>query len=301
MPVPLLDDVIRRSIYEYPTLYRDVDWERSRIKVLGHMFLCIGTGLEWCREGWLYDECSRTGKPRASTLAELPPGFFERELWAHSKLTPEQEKSLPTVLGDTYHYIERRSGQPCLMFEAPTERDAQEILTQLGVGENEHAAFFREMRDNPDRVDPVSSELRELCDRMSRPFAMRARACEGYTPYPISEYSPVREILEGRTNSLAVENFELTPDPGWLQGAVTICEYAQAYYLDEERCREHHSHWEQTLPQYKQDLRDAKKGKKLWWRLKGGETVTQFAKRHWEKHKREQLRFLKRFLKKFGT
>ena len=39
-------DHISRSIQEYPTLYKDIDYEKSKLKVLNHIFFTNGNGLE---------------------------------------------------------------------------------------------------------------------------------------------------------------------------------------------------------------------------------------------------------------
>ena len=48
-----LEDHIKQSIHTYPTLYKDVDYARSRIKVLGHMFLTLGNGIEFAETTYL--------------------------------------------------------------------------------------------------------------------------------------------------------------------------------------------------------------------------------------------------------
>ena len=39
-------DYISKSIQEYPLMYKDVDYEKSKLKVLNHIFFTIGNGLE---------------------------------------------------------------------------------------------------------------------------------------------------------------------------------------------------------------------------------------------------------------
>lgn len=41
-----ISDYISKTIQEYHTLYKDVDYEQSKLKVLNHIFFVIGNGLE---------------------------------------------------------------------------------------------------------------------------------------------------------------------------------------------------------------------------------------------------------------
>jgi len=51
----LLEHAVAQAIRRYPTLYRDTDAQKSRIKVLGHLFLTNGNGCAWF-DGYLSDE-----------------------------------------------------------------------------------------------------------------------------------------------------------------------------------------------------------------------------------------------------
>ena len=56
-----LSDQISKSIYEYPSLFKDVDMQKSRIKVLDQLFLVIGNGYEWT-DGYLAEMvCKKNG------------------------------------------------------------------------------------------------------------------------------------------------------------------------------------------------------------------------------------------------
>ena len=41
-----IEDYISKSIQEYPSLYKDVDYEKSKLHVLDHIFFTVGNGLE---------------------------------------------------------------------------------------------------------------------------------------------------------------------------------------------------------------------------------------------------------------
>lgn len=77
-----LDDTIRKCIFEYPSLYKDVSMQKSRIKVLDHLFLVIGNGFEW-HDGYLYatsNEDVRTGKIKMVKPKKYGKEKFDKKL-----------------------------------------------------------------------------------------------------------------------------------------------------------------------------------------------------------------------------
>lgn len=65
-------------------------------------------------------------------------------------------------------------------------------------------------------------------------------------PYPICKYSAIAEMINGKTNSLHIKNFELIKIlPDWVEGAREIVEYARAYYKD-YNLHKHHFHYKYT-------------------------------------------------------
>ena len=44
-----LNNVVNYCITDFPVLFKDVNYEKSRIKVLDHLFIVIGNGYEWAR------------------------------------------------------------------------------------------------------------------------------------------------------------------------------------------------------------------------------------------------------------
>lgn len=61
--------LIINSIFSYPTLYKDVDFEKSRDKVLNHLFFTNGNGFEWVNGGL---ECFEV----LNTICTLPENYF---------------------------------------------------------------------------------------------------------------------------------------------------------------------------------------------------------------------------------
>lgn len=57
-----LEDAVAKALFEYPSLYKDVSWEKSKIKIYDHLFLVIGNGFKW-HDGYLGEKFSE-GKPK---------------------------------------------------------------------------------------------------------------------------------------------------------------------------------------------------------------------------------------------
>lgn len=73
-----LDNYIAQSIRAYPDLYRDITYEKSRVKVLDHLFLVIGNGLVW-RQGQLIEE-NNPEKASYSSELSFEPNYFTKEI-----------------------------------------------------------------------------------------------------------------------------------------------------------------------------------------------------------------------------
>ncbi len=87
-------DFISKSIQEYPLLYKDTDYEKSKLKVLDHVFFTIGNGMELAqtenpqeggyvvtpkgkkdnKEGWIRLNDKPYGKEK---YKPIPDGYFE--------------------------------------------------------------------------------------------------------------------------------------------------------------------------------------------------------------------------------
>jgi hypothetical protein len=76
-----LEDAIAKSIYNYPSLFKDSNWEKSRIKVLDHLFLTIGNGYEWY-DGYLTE---RVGK-------KVGRGYKKPEKYGKQKFTQRPDE-----------------------------------------------------------------------------------------------------------------------------------------------------------------------------------------------------------------
>lgn len=92
-----LEHAINWSILNYPTLYRMKTHAESRLKVLNHFFLCIGTGMEWVKEGYLCDLTDR--HPEKKAIKQLPKDFYEMELFQFD-IDPRMLKEIRQELRD---------------------------------------------------------------------------------------------------------------------------------------------------------------------------------------------------------
>jgi hypothetical protein len=87
-----LEDNIAKSIKDYPSLFKDSNWEKSRIKVLDHLFLTIGNGFEWTLDGYLAESvCKKKGR-----------GFKKPEKYGKEKFSwrPDQSWFDSKIYGD---------------------------------------------------------------------------------------------------------------------------------------------------------------------------------------------------------
>jgi hypothetical protein len=83
-----IKDYISRSIQEYPSMYKDVDYEKSKLKVLNHIFFVIGNGLEFARTenpkegGYICDRSGKNNKPYGKEkYKKIPKDYFESVIY----------------------------------------------------------------------------------------------------------------------------------------------------------------------------------------------------------------------------
>ena len=66
------EQYIIHSILDYPDLYKDVDLQHSREKVLDHLFFTNGNGLEWQDGELKYQDTESSEEAR-----KIPKGYFD--------------------------------------------------------------------------------------------------------------------------------------------------------------------------------------------------------------------------------
>jgi len=79
---------IAQAIREYPSLYRDVTYEKSRLKVLDQLFFVIGNGYEWSPKGILVErKFSGEKRPKVSRSFKFDDDYWTKPLFETSYLT----------------------------------------------------------------------------------------------------------------------------------------------------------------------------------------------------------------------
>lgn len=75
-----LNQLVVDLILDYPLLYKDINYEYSRQKVLNHLFFVIGNGFTWAH-GVL---CPTTSEGQLSQLTNrtIPEDYFEKPIWS---------------------------------------------------------------------------------------------------------------------------------------------------------------------------------------------------------------------------
>jgi hypothetical protein len=204
-----IEDHVRWSIYNYPSLYRvRGNPSLSRLHVLEALFCTIGNGYEWDKSKRIL--ACRRDKGRKT----LPRDFFEKELYSfvidknrkgdlHSRLTGQ----------NIFHYFKKDRFEEEVIVEANKENAV--ILKREFNGDHERRG---------DYVHP------EECD-----FPL--------TLYPMCEYSAIVELINGKTNSLNVENYSLDdfpPPREWIDACGEVAIEGIAIYSDPDRSKHDH-------------------------------------------------------------
>ena len=114
-----LHHAIAKAIRQYPLLYRDTDYERSKIKVLDHLFLTIGNGYDWY-DGYLWEKKSHYDSATAEYVLCVPtpygsqrfsPLAFPDNYWA-KKLSPEEDKAAMEALATKLLHLTKNKKNP---------------------------------------------------------------------------------------------------------------------------------------------------------------------------------------------
>lgn len=267
-PAPSLEGHIRWVVHNYPSLYRGADYSSSRMPVLNHLFLVIGNGYEWdTKRGILVD--------RSGLLHQHVPlsqGFFDRNLYAIIYL--DDARWAKARKKPDYYYL-TETEDPNLIFEAQDDQSAM--------------YWFRRFE-------------RDRGYTSSHPYHAHIRGERG-TPYPISKYSALTEILQGHTTTPGERPVSFKADPSWVEGALEVARWALAYYHDRERYKDNQYYSDNVQRQMNIDLTLYAQGsapEPHWHKDIGQRTIAQYAKELWYHHLNEQLRILNRFVNKFA-
>lgn len=289
-----LKDYVDNSIWSYPTLYRANTYEESRLLVLAHVFLCYGTGLEWHPKGFLTDlEYSPEGQESYTILGpkKLPEDFFTAELWSID-FKKEDKEAIKAALKGHFHYFRGRGlhGDASVIFQSD-EQFANKLTLKYDARKDQD--YVKEMK-------------KFGCDYL-RPRdvkAFRQTPEVLYAPYPMSRYSPLVEMVKGRTDSCHTDNFDLKViQPDWIEGAIEIARYTLEFYNDPKKCVLDSYHpakcFRDFKQRYDQDPVKYREERKADGMLPE-HTIEQWSQICWENHRKEQIGYCEKFLKKFA-
>lgn len=236
-----LQAALDESIVKYPTLYRRGDRDHSELHVLSHYFISYGTGLEWHPHGLLADYNHRRGYAFPKRV-RMPDDFFEAELYALD-VDPRKSREIIAELGDRFYL--RKPGRTCfgktvglLVRLESKEQAIQDVIKySADPADAERAEWMADLLEKlPPEVGNIGVHVSiargdKLDDEPGMAFE------DVWFPDSISEYSPICEMLEGRTNSPHIENFDLDGiiRPDWVDGAVRIARMALKQLTDESK------------------------------------------------------------------
>lgn len=241
-----LEDYVRKSIWQYPSLYKDVDYEKSEMKVLDHVFFTCGNGLELAQtedptQGGFY--VSPTMKRVKGEWERLPDKAYGVEKF---RKLPKDYFKYPV------YYVSQGNGG----------RDASEsayiVKNELYGQDSVYIRIHQEIELN------ASLEKETTLESLFRgPRLVEAESRHPFRPYPISvDYSAFGDLKNGAF---------LQPD--WMDGLVRVSRAALEYYLDPERTKTEHSHPSFTVPSCIKDFEKAAS--------EGPESVMKLKKQLW--------------------
>ena len=147
MMVDTLELVIINAILNHPSLYKDIDYEHSRQKVLSHLFFTNGNGYEWVN-GALVCELD---KYKVGT--ELPESYFETPVMSTEANEPKYFKELRLAEGKEYEPYELCSKQAIQIYPicqyAKMMNIPDDIKDDWLEGAIEATIFARDYWDSP--------------------------------------------------------------------------------------------------------------------------------------------------------
>lgn len=255
-----LENVVDQLIYRHPSLYRSKDRATSRLNVCENLFLCIGTGFEWHPDGYLYQTICYDKE--CDECVKIPDNYYDSDLY--------------------YFYLKDEGAKE---FE---EGIRQKIGNRFNY-ENDRFLYFN-------FTDEEAEEFRETCD-----YKYFIHKIENhFSPYGICEFSALSEIMNGRTNSPNMDNFDFTPKEDWLQGCKEVAVRTWEYYHDEKQFSNNHYYPTKTINHIRYDLEDGDKyNRERLIKNMEGKTVEEFCQSIWDRHLAEQLDYLTKFFDKF--
>ena len=238
-----LKDFVAKNIWEYPSLFKDVDYEKSEIKVLCQVFFTCGNGME----------LAHTKDPKKGGYYVSPNNYMRNGEWVRKFDKPYGAEKFPELPADFFKY------PIYYISQGFNGRDANE------------SSYVVKHEDDTDRLyirieKPINlGEKKEKgIDRIFRePTLVEAESRYEWRPYPFSfEYSAFGDLANGGF---------LQPD--WMDGLVRLSKAALSYYKDPERTKSESAHPSSTVPEAIQKFAKAAS--------EGPESVVKLKKGYW--------------------
>jgi hypothetical protein len=134
-----IKDFISKSIQEYPLLYKDVDYEKSKLKVLDQLFFVSGNGMEW----------ADTKNPNEGGYLCKPKFKFDKKsnTWVKLKDKPYGKERYKKIPNDYFqHCVFYASGHPFVTMRTDNKNvvlrykscDTEPLPPRLILAESKH-------------------------------------------------------------------------------------------------------------------------------------------------------------------
>ena len=266
-----IKDFISKSIQTYPSLYKSENYEKSKLKVLDHIFFTIGNGLEL-----------------AWTENPIDGGFVVEPKSKKNKKTDEWERLYDKPYGQETFKVLPESYFEDVVFYITAENKALEITSKKDLyGGYGCLARFDNKTGN---------------DKYFSPKLVEAKCNNLFSPYPFSKgFSIGCDIFYEK---LFIQN-------DWKDELVFLCQKTldffeeesqykiDCYYPDEKSINRHVQYFKDTF--IKEGVVGLQELRKLWG-YNDSDILPNFQEietRKWqsfENHKTTQIEFLKAFL-----
>jgi hypothetical protein len=139
-------------------------------------------------------------------------------------------------------------------------------------------------------------------DRVTKPNQIKDNDLNKCTPYPMCEYSAIVEMINKKTNSFHIKNFELKVQQDYIEGAIEAAKWTLVYYKDSERIKNNMYHPAKCLHIFKESY-DKDPVKFRAERVADGmlpkHTIKQWCTICWEKHLAEQVGYCEKLLEMY--
>jgi hypothetical protein len=313
-----LEGHIRKSIWDYPTLYRSFDWETSRLHVLGHIFVSYGTALEWHPDGFLtyldYDEKSEDGYEPVQSLDKLPDEFFTKDLW-YIDVLDTRKKEIEEDLDGVFFYWQRKENNSTsvCVFESDKIR-AKELKVKYLNPNDERDKRIIEMAKEMGRNDykyigpSQASSFDRKCKSESVHYPktyIDKTYIDGYSPGIMCQYSPIVEMINNLTNSSHIENFKIANiRPDWIKGAIDISRYCLEWYKNTDNYKYDYYYpdgkpnefYERDPAKYRAGCQNPELGVVFADEM----TIEEYTWASWEYHLKQQTGWFERLIKMYA-